>query len=465
MVHLPEFPMVNIFSQAGDDKELTRKIEELKKASKSVAKQLEDRVVWMINSTASGGGVAEMMPSMLKMFEELGLDVRWAVIETEEAKFFDLTKRLHNAIHGECNQPFTRDDKLVYMEVNDENFFELEKHIHERDIVVVHDPQPLGLVEFIKHSIGCKVVWRSHIGLEKQNDATRAAWNFLDEFFGYVDLVAFTAKEYVPPQVSDKPTHIINPSIDPFATKNRILSNQELLDVLKQEDLTEKITKVGYDGEMVEEDAERFIGREIILQVSRWDKLKGWGPLLEAFQLACEKAPEEMSDVLLVLAGPDPASVADDPEGLLVWQEMVATYVGLSDKLKEQVTVMSLPVFSRAENHLIVNALQTVATFVVQNSIQEGWGLTITEALWKGKPVVGSTAFGCKQQIENEFNGLLTENPENSSEVCENLIKMLTLVRASSIYNENAKNSVYKNSLMFRQIQDYLNIFNRVLHI
>lgn len=380
----------------------------------SLPKSTTKSTIWMINSTTTGGGVAEMLPTLVSLLRELGYNVKWAVVESDDPEFFDLTKRIHNLIHdASTDRHFTNNHKILFEKVKNQL-----PPISKDDIVFIHDPQPLPLTLTIKPR---KLFWRCHIGLPYKTLNTTAVWNFLKPYISTCDKSIFSLKEYSPD------SFIIHPAIDPLSNKNKILSVQEIIDILRSID-------------------ESLLSFPYILQVSRWDKLKGWIPLIKGFAEYAESNP----DIHLVLAGPEPSSIADDPEGQITLNEIINYYKNLPPNIAKYIHILLLPMNSK--NALMVNALQSKALFVVQNSIQEGFGLSVTEAMWKYKPILGTNAAGIKTQVSPSCGILSNSHDEIANNIYTLLNSDLTTM------GKNAASIVYNNFLIFRQIKDYISL-------
>jgi trehalose synthase len=468
---------------------LAPSVRELRDEAMQVVPQLEGRTLWMINSTARGGGVAEMLPSMLQLLRDLGISTQWAVIESEDPAFFSITKRLHNLIHGEGDPALSAEDRSVYEAVNRRNAEALEGRIKPGDILAVHDPQPMALAAMLKEKLEIPTVWRCHIGLDQENAATRAAWGFLEPYAAAYDHAIFSAPEYIPPFLTDRST-IIHPAINPLSDKNRDLHLRRLVQILSNSAL------VSSPGPMVptpfHDPVQRFQGdghywpanmwddiglltRPIVTQVSRWDRLKGFVPLLEAFAHMKYKIYQRggvqgwenrrrMDLVRLVLAGPDPASIQDDPEGQEVVAELEAAYLELDPILQDDVALITLPMRSAEQNALIVNALQRASTLVVQNSLREGFGLTVTEAMWKRVPILtNSAACGPRQQVRNGLDGQLIEDPSDVEELANTLESMLSEAVARDSWGESAQRRVHQNFLIFSQVRAWIHLLAGVV--
>jgi trehalose synthase len=439
---------------------------------------LRGRTVWMVNSTAQGGGVAEMLPAMMSLLRDLGVDVRWAVIESDEREFFALTKRIHNLIHGASVPALTAQDRELYDVVSHANAQALRTLVRPGDVLVIHDPQPLGAGALLKAELGLPAIWRCHIGLDTRNASTRSAWSFLEPYARTFDHAVFSAPEYVPDYLEDRTT-IIHPAVSPLTHKNRELNPNKLVGILCNGGLAtayqpvltpafpEYARRLHPSGEfgpaMWPEDL-GLLYRPVLLQVSRWDRLKGFAPLMDAFVRLKEGTHEHRSELhrrhvelaRLVLAGPDPASIQDDPEGLEVIEELKLRYVGLPQRLQRDVALITLPMTSRKHNALMVNALQRAATIVIQNSIQEGFGLTVTEAMWKHVPVVGSRAVGIRQQIRHGEHGLLVDDPEDTEALARAMDQFLGDAHARDSCGRSAQRRVHDEFLIFAQLRNWL---------
>lgn len=455
-------------------------VDVLRAGAREPVRRLEGRTVWMVNSTAQGGGVAEMLPKVIALLRELGVDARWMVIQPEEERFFTLTKRLHNLLHGAGDPHLAADDIELYREVSHTLADRFQEHLGENDIVVVHDPQPAGMGALVKERTGLPFVWRCHIGLDTQNVSTRAGWEFLRPWLEPYDRTVFSLPAYVPDFLSDE-AEIIHPAIDPLSHKNRPLSTHKLAGVLVNAGLvttTHPVVTQPFatpalrlqpDGSFAAAGQGEDLGllfRPIVTQVSRWDRLKGFVPLLRGFVHLKQgrfARNDELSDrhrrrldlVRLVLAGPDPGSIQDDPEGLEVFQEICGLWHELDPELQRDIAVLSLPMASRKVNALMVNALQRCSTVVVQNSLQEGFGLTVTEAMWKGCPVMGSRAAGIRAQLTDGEMGRLVDASDPHA-VAQTLDYMLEEDKQRAAWGRNATRRVYDHFLVLTQVRRWL---------
>jgi trehalose synthase len=374
-----------------------------------------------LNSTPAGGGVAEMLQVLLPLARGLGVDSRWLVIEGDE-EFFSITKRLHHELHGSPGDGagLSSDDSRHYAAVMQRNWEALSTNVVPGDAVVLHDPQTAGLAEHL-HGLGVPVVWRCHVGIDGVNQWTEEAWNFLRPYLdGFVSSYVFTRKPYAPTWIDDDLLHIIRPSIDPLAPKNADLSPEAaravlayvgILDGKRQRPVPftradgtpgriERFADISRTGPPPAPDA------PLIVQVSRWDPLKDMEGVMHGFV----DHVLDGSDAHLVLAGPVVTAVADDPEAAQVLDATWNAWRGLHHHQRSRVQLVCLPMSDLDENAIIVNALQRHATVVAQKSLAEGFGLTVTEAMYKGTPVVASAVGGIVDQIDDGRSGLLVRN-------------------------------------------------------
>jgi len=378
----------------------------LEAAVTQAGRELHGRTMWHVSSTATGGGVAEMLHSLLGYFLDAGVDARWLVIDGDE-QFFETTKHLHNAIHGLGNGDFSKKDHKHYEKVMARN--PVQDLITAGDMVMLHDPQTAGLAEPARDK-GASVAWRSHIGRDTQEDPSWQAWEFLRRYVEPAHAFVFSRQEYVPGWMDSGKVWLIPPSIDPLSPKNRELSVPECRDILGT-----VVTTGG--GAPV---ADLPIDGRLVVQVSRWDRLKDMPGVMEGFRRA-----EPPQDVHLVLAGPAVAGVTDDPEGAEVFAQCQAARSELPADIRERVHLASIPMDDIERNALIINALQRQAAIIVQKSLAEGFGLTITEAMWKGRPVIASAVGGINDQITSERTGLLVSHPGDPAEFADALRRLL----------------------------------------
>jgi trehalose synthase len=381
---------------------------------------LEARIFWNVNSTAHGGGVAEMLRSLIGYVRGVGVDARWVTIGGDP-EFFRITKRLHNRLHGYAGDggPLGDAERAVYERVAAEHADLLAQRVGPRDVVLLHDPQTAGMVAPLAAK-GVPVVWRAHIGLDVPNDLAREAWRFLVGYVEPADAYVFSRKTYTWEGLDESKVTVIAPSIDAFSPKNHAMSFTSVTAVLRAaglaadhhhhsraifERLDGTVGRVEHEARVVEEHALR-LDVPLVAQVSRWDRLKDPLGIMAAF---AEQVHADSEEPHLLLAGPDVTAVADDPEGAEVFAEIEAAWRELPQRTRGRVHLALLPMDEADENAVIVNALQRRADVVVQKSLAEGFGLTVSEAMWKGRPVVASDVGGIRDQIEDGRTGYLVE--------------------------------------------------------
>ncbi|MFH1016466.1 MAG: glycosyltransferase, partial [Chloroflexota bacterium] len=373
-----------------------------------MASKLAGKVIQNINSTFSGGGVAEILNRMVPLLNQLGVDTRWNIIKGDD-EFFQVTKKFHNALQGRP-QTITKSDLDVFMETTRKNFEVCELY---GDVIFIHDPQPAGLV-LRKKEVGKKWLWRCHIDVSQPD---KKVWDFLEPLVTQYDAAVFSAPAFS----RELPIRqfLISPSIDPLSDKNRELP-QETIDAV--------LSKYGIPTD-----------KPIITQISRFDYLKDPVGVIEAFEMV-----RKSIDCRLVYAG---GTATDDPESDKVLAE-VREKVGNNPDIH----ILLVPPGSDIE----INALQRASTIVVQKSISEGFGLTVSEALWKAKPVVASAVGGITLQVKNKFTGLVSHGIPGTAYALKQLLSNPDYARW---LGENGREHVRRNFLITRHLKDYLLLF------
>lgn len=399
---------------------------------RKLAAALRGRTVWNINSTAQGGGVAELLGSLIPYERGAGVDERWLVIEGS-AEFFEVTKRVHNLLHGvpSDGSEISASEKSVYEETLARNAAALVEVVRPRDVVIIHDPQAAGLVPpLVEH--GARVIWRSHVGVDKPNDFARAAWRLLAPYLDQASALVFSRQAYVWEGLEPGRVQIIPPAIDPFSVKNQDLDGETVTAILRASgimqgaDGTASFTRLGGPSGKVEHEASLCGGSlppdaRFVTQVSRWDELKDPVGVMQAF--AEHIGPR--SDSWLVLAGPAARSVKDDPEQPGVLRDIIARRERLEPGVRDRVQIAQLPMDDVDENAAIVNAIQRRADVVVQKSLAEGFGLTVAEAMCKARPIVASRVGGIEDQIEDGKSGLLIDDPTDLKALGDKVVRLL----------------------------------------
>ena len=370
---------------------------------------LDGRVVWNVNSTARGGGVAEMLHTLVAYAAGAGVDIRWLVVGGDP-EFFAVTKRVHNRLHGVPGDAGRLDAtaRATYDATLARQREEVVARVRPGDLVLLHDPQTAGLARALRQR-GALVVWRCHVGLDEHNEWTREAWGFLRELVEPAQACIFSRESFAPDWVDRRWLRVIPPSLDPFSPKNADL------------DAGEVEALVHRDG-LVVEGAPLPTDRRVVLQVSRWDRLKDMAGVLEAFAGHLDELPP---DVHLVLAGPAADGVADDPEAAAVLAECRGQWRALPARVRDRSHLVCVPMDDLDDNARVVNALQRWSTVVVQKSLAEGFGLTVTEPMWKGRPVVASAVGGIRDQVEDGVSGVLLDDPRDGAALVAALSALL----------------------------------------
>ena len=378
-----------------------------------LAKRLNGRSILHVNSTRLGGGVAEILHRFIPLFQELGIKAEWEVISGSPL-FYKTTKSFHNALQGHRTNilPEMYDE---YIKVNKKN----AKHISfDFDIVIIHDPQPAGLI--IKKRKTSKWLWRCHIDISRPD---RKVWHFLRDYVSRYDGALFSLASFA--QKLPIPQYLIYPSIDPLSDKNREMTKEEIGSVLERYSIP--------------------VDKPIILQVSRFDRFKDPLGVIESYKLV-----KKYNDCCLILAG---GGATDDPEG-----EQVLSEVKEAASHDEDIFIIDLP----ADSNIEINALQRAASVILQKSTKEGFGLTVAEGMWKGKPVIGGAVGGITAQIIYGETGFTV----NSIEGCAYRIRyLLNNPEESDLIGEKAKEYTRRNFLIIRHLCDYFALMKALLNV
>ena len=377
-----------------------------------ISEELKNISITHVNSTAFGGGVAEILYSLVPLMNSIGIKTIWEVIEAP-LEFFNVTKKIHNSLQG-ASIDLSKDEIELYLKVNEDNA--LNKLKLETTHVIVHDPQPLGIRKFLGNDR--KWIWRCHIDLSKPH---RSTWNFISRLLRGYHASIYHLKEYVHPEAPTKIKYIMPPSIDPLSDKNRELSWSEVERILN---------KFGVDPE-----------KPIIIQVARFDPWKDPIGAIDTYRIVKRKIP----NVQLLLI----ASMAhDDPEGWIYFEKTIR-HAGEDPNIYFLTNLVGVGAKE-------VNAFQRASTVALQLSIREGFGLAVTEAMWKKKPIVARPSGGIKLQVIDGVNGYLVQNIEDAAEKIIHLIKNRDLRERMG---ENAYRHVLENFIITRHLEKYLNLF------
>jgi trehalose synthase len=378
------------------------------KELRQLGEKLAGKRVVNVNSTRLGGGVAEILLRLIPLLNEVGVKTRWEVV-TGTQDYFTLTKHLHNALHG-TPHTFTAEDQELFNRTTADNLRNINL---DADIMFIHDPQPAGLIR-AREDLGGKWIWRCHIDVSAP---APGAWEFIAPLVQKYDLSVFSAPQFA--RTMDVPQVLIAPSIDPLSDKNRELSDTEVESIL---------SRLGIHSD-----------KPIVTQISRFDWLKDPVGVLEAWKIARRRV-----DCQLVLAG---GGASDDPEG-------AAVLAAVREKAGDDpdVHILDLPPTSNLE----INAIQRGSTVIIQKSLKEGFGLTVSEALWKSKPVIAGAVGGIPLQITHKYSGILTHTVEGTAFWIKQLLSAPEFARK---LGENGHNHVRTNFLLTRHMRDYLLAF------
>jgi trehalose synthase len=428
------------------------------------------RSIWHINSTARGGGVAELLQSLLAYVRGVGLDARWGVIGGEP-EFFAVTKRIHNLLHGSPGDggPLGEEERELYEATLAPAIAAIRELVGERDVVFLHDPQTAGMVAPLRET-GAAIVWRCHVGLDEPNELARRAWSFLMPYVEPADAYVFSRDGFVWSGIDRDRVWIVPPSIDIFSPKNQELGF-EVIDAI--------LTRVGLiagddrgDGGFIRHDgsAGRVLrsaevtqempipdGAPLATQVSRWDGLKDPVGVLHGFAKQLDGGNPH-----LLLAGPATSAVADDPEGAEVLADVLEARERLGPEVRSRTHIACLPMDDVEENAAMVNAIQRRSEIVVQKSLAEGFGLTVAEAMWKAKPVLASARGGIQDQIENGVSGILLPDPDDLESFAQALRRLIDDEALRLRIGLAARRRIEADFLGTRHLMQYLE-FLRVL--
>ena len=446
---------------------------ELELAAARTRAALAGTTVFNVNSTATGGGVAEMLQVLVGYILDAGVEARWLVINGD-APFFEVTKRIHNRLHGSPGDDgdLGAHEAAVYERAMETNTAAVLAAVAPGDVVLLHDPQTAGMAGPLAEA-GARVIWRCHVGADSVNEWTEQAWSFLRPHVERCLGAVFSRRSYVPSWLPAERVEVIPPSIDPFSPKNedipfadraRILGTLGVVSQLPgqppgtfaRRDGTigrvERPAVVVADGEPLDPIA------PVVVQVSRWDRLKDMHGVMVGF---AERVVGR-ADAHLLLVGPSVEGVTDDPEGAAVLAECVDTWRALPAPVRRRIRLVSLPMADVDENAAMVNALQRHATVVVQKSLAEGFGLTVAEAMWKAKPVVASAVGGIVDQVV-PGTGILLDDPADLDAFGDALAGLLGDPDAVATLGARAKRHVLQGFVGDTHLLHYAALMQRIV--
>jgi trehalose synthase len=428
--------------------------------------RLADRRVINVNSTAVGGGVAEMLQTLLAYACGAGIDTRWLVIEGDPA-FFAITKRIHNGIYGSPGDggPLDAAERSHYESVLAQNAEDLRTRVRPGEFVLLHDPQTAGLVEAAQE-IGARAIWRCHIGSDGPNEWTERAWSFLRPYIEGADAFVFSRAEFAPPWLDGERVHVIPPSLDPFSTKNQAIPARNVRPLLAYVGLldgalgTPMVSFTRRGGELgrvqrfadVLENGPATPGHApMVLQASRWDRVKDMSGVMKGFAEHVDPALRAH----LILTGPAVHGVSDDPEAGQVLLECMQAWAELPHTVRHRVHLSCIPMTDPDEAAMMVNALQRHASVVVQKSLAEGFGLTVTEGMWKARPIVASAVGGIPDQVVHGEQGFLVEDPRDLATFGAYVERLLVDTDYADELGRNGRRRVQEEFLGDRHLEQY----------
>jgi trehalose synthase len=434
------------------------------------SRSLDHRRLWHVNSTASGGGVAEILRPLAGYQRCAGWAGGWLALDGDD-EFFAVTKRIHNRLHGRAaGDDLDDDDRRVYERVLRRELEQIRATVRPGDVVVLHDPQTLGLAPGLA-TAGVEVLWVCHIGVDEPDDVAERAQSFLRGYLEDVRACVFSRTSYVWDGVGDKRVRIVPPAIDPFAPKNQPLDGRTVEDVLRAAGVVNEPPagdptferadgSRGRIGERVEtiEDASVSLSAPAVVQVSRWDRLKDHAGVLRGF---AEHVPADTGAHLL-LVGPRVDGVSDDPEQSAVLREIVESREALDPAVRERTHIVCMPSGDVEAGHAVVNAVQRHASVIVQKSVAEGFGLTVAEGMWKARPVVATRVGGIQDQIEDDRSGLLIDDPGALDRVGDAVTRLLEDRALAERIGRNARERVRERFLLARYLAQLAEIVDDV---
>ncbi|WP_422771238.1 glycosyltransferase [Plantactinospora sp. WMMC1484] len=429
----------------------------LRSGAERLRAALAGRTIWNVNSTAAGGGVAELLHSLIPLARALGLPVRWLVIDGD-AEFFAITKRLCTLVYGSPGDggPTGGAEQEHYRKVLRANADEMAGYVRPGDVVVVHEAQPAGLVGHARE-LGARVVYRAHTGCDGPNAHTARGWAFIRPYVEQADATTFLIPRHVQPWAPDP--HVIAPSIDPCLPKNVGLSAAKAVEVLRTVGILAggagrpatvspgagPPVELRHPAVAVRDGGPPDARTPMVVQVSRWDRLKDMTGVLRAYAAA------DVPRSCLTLAGPDVSGVSDDPEAAEMFTECRREWERLPAAVRSRVQLLCLPMADQRENALVVNALQQHASVVVQKSLAEGFGLTATEAMWKSRPLLANAVGGLRVQVVPEESGLLLD-PADTAGAAEAIRRVLGDPRLAARLGAAARRRVHDEYLPDRHL-------------
>jgi trehalose synthase len=446
-----------------------------------VGAELGTNRVWMLGLSEFGSSAAELIPSLCRLLSDAEVDCRWMVLESDEQRFYETAQVLAEMLQGlEVEGPSLEERRPIYDGVLEAVADSIQKYVDPRDVLMVHGSALAGLARFLPDSYHNRLVWCSYSGNAEENEPLTEAWEFLRPYLRPYARCLFAERRFIPPFLRDR-AGVITPGIDPLSHKNRTLRPYKLAGVLRSAGLIERPNSPAWGAfetpvrvlrgnTWKKEPILSLLHRPLVVQVSRFERLKGFVELLDGFQHMLKTYPErvphlkvedarltaELECVELVIAGADPDDLPYNSTGNAILKELAEHHSALPPEVAKRVHVLRLPMRNGKENALVINALQRLATVVVQNSLQHGFGLTVTEALWKGAPVVASGVGGIGHQIRSGIDGTLIDDPRDPESVASGILEALADPRAAEARARSGQKRVAENFLILQCLRTLL---------
>lgn len=451
-----------------------------------LADELGSRRVWMLGLAEHGSSEAETIPALCRLIADTGVDCRWMVIECDDERFYETAEILAEMLRGEPGPdpegdvPGLEERSPIYEGVLGEAADELQRHLDPRDVVIVHGGALAGVGRFLPDEHRGRLLWVNREGVGRENDASRQAWSFLEPHLEVYSRCLFPDRSFIPSFLREK-SGVVTPGIDPLSHKNRLLRPYKLAGILRSAGLVER-PQVPEWAEF-EDEIEVLRGnawkkepllnpfyRPLIVQVSRFERAKGFVELLEGFHHLLQVYPErirhmkvdaarigqELGEAELILAGPDPEKLPYSPSGKAALRQLAERHSALPPEVAKRVHVLKLPVANAKENHLTVNALQRLASVYVQCSLDHGFGLTVLEALWKGVPVVASDVSGIGHRLRDGADGTLIDDPRDPESVAMAILEVFADRRSADVLSRSGHERVAESYLILQHLRRLL---------
>lgn len=432
---------------------------------------LGDRRIVNINSSVSGGGAAEMLRDLIPYVRDAGVDCRWIAL-IGKPEFYTITKRIHHRMYGSAGDGGSLGvaERRIYEEAHAAVAEQVARVVRPGDLVLLHDPQPIGLAPALA-AMGARLIWRCHVGRNEPNEYTEDAWSFLRSYVELAAVCVFHRAQFAPTWLDGRKILAIAPSIGPLAVKNMPVSEAVAEDVmvfcgLRQGQATGRPVsfrrrdggtgRVQRPADILQSGSPVPSGVPLVAQISRWDPMKDMPGVMNAFA----DSIEHLGEAHLLLAGPSVAATSDDPYGAEVLLDCMSQWRRLPYRARSRIHLACLSMADLEENALVVNAIQRQASIVVQKSREEGFGLTVAEAMWKSRPVVASDVGGISDQLAGG-HGILVD-PEDAGALGSALE---TLIQSPAMQREMgamARQRIFESYLPDRHLTDFAKMFRSV---